>query len=126
MAYLRFGKMELALPLLKKGHDLCRLSEVQSMYSYTVGSLGYAYLLAKEYKHALDVLEEGAQEENLRVSFWPCHHLTVLADAYRAAGEISLATETISRALKLSNKREERGFEAWAMLVQAGIYYGTQ
>ncbi|MEJ2284049.1 MAG: adenylate/guanylate cyclase domain-containing protein [Desulfobacterales bacterium] len=122
MAYLRFGKLELALPLLKKGHDLCRLSEVQSMYSYTVGSLGYAYLLAKEYKHALDVLEEGAKEENLKASFWPCHHLTVLADAYRAAGEISLATETISRALKLSSKREERGFEAWAMLVQAGIY----
>jgi len=48
MAYLRLGKLELALPLLEKGHELCRFSEVQSMYSYTVGSLGYAYLLANE------------------------------------------------------------------------------
>jgi tetratricopeptide (TPR) repeat protein len=45
----------------------------------------------------------------------------VLADAYRAVGENTLATETVSRALKLSDKREERGFEAWAMLVMAGI-----
>ncbi len=121
MAYLRLGKLEPALPLLEKGHELCRFSELQSMYSYTVGNLGYAYLLAKEPRRALTVLEEGAKDENLKVSFWPTPPLTVLADAYRVAGEISLATETVSRALKLSDKREERGFEAWAMLVMAGI-----
>ena len=121
MAYLRLGKLELALPLLEKGHELCRFSEVQSMYSYTVGSLGYAYLLANEPRRALTVLEEGAKDHKLQASFWPTHLLTVLADAYRATGEISLATETVSRALKLSDKREERGFEAWAMLVMAGI-----
>jgi predicted ATPase/class 3 adenylate cyclase len=121
MAYLRLGKVEPALPLLEKGYELCRFSEVQSMYSYTVGSLGYAYLLAKDPRRALALLEEGAKDENLQASFWPIHPLTVLADAYRATGEISLATETISRALELSDKREERGFEAWAMLVKAGI-----
>ena len=121
MAYLRLGKLESALPLLEKGHELCRFSEVQSMYSYTVGSLGYAYLLAKEPRRALTVLEEGVKEDNIQASFWPTHALTVLADAYCAVGEISLATETVSRALKLSDKREERGFEAWAMLVMAGI-----
>jgi len=67
------------------------------------------------------VLKEGAKDHKLQASFWPTHLLTVLADAYRATGEISLATETVSRALKLSDKREERGFEAWAMLVMAGI-----
>jgi tetratricopeptide (TPR) repeat protein len=121
MAYLRLGKLEPALPLLEKGHELCRFSEVQSMYSYTVGSLGYAYLLAKEPKRALALLEKGAKDENLQASFWPAHPLTVLADAYRAAGDIASATETVSRALKLSDKRDERGFEAWAMLVMAGI-----
>ena len=121
MAYLRLGKVEPALPLLEKGYELCRFSEVQSMYSYTVGSLGYAYLLAKDHRRALDVLEEGAKDENIHASFWPIHPLTVMADAYRAIGEIPLATEMITRALKLSDKREERGFEAWAMLVKAGI-----
>ena len=60
----------------------------------SVGSLGYAYLLAKEPRRALTVLEEGAKEDNLQASFWPTHPLTVLAEVYRAAGEISLATET--------------------------------
>ncbi|NIO03096.1 MAG: tetratricopeptide repeat protein [Proteobacteria bacterium] len=122
MAYLRLGKVEPALPLLEKGHELCRFSEVQSLYSYTAGSLGYAYLLANEPERALTVLEEGAKAENLQASFWPVHPLTVLADAYRATGEIALATETVSRALKLADEREERGFEAWAMLVMAGIH----
>jgi tetratricopeptide (TPR) repeat protein len=121
MAYLRQGRLEPALTLLEKGHELCRFSEVQSMYSYTVGSLGCAYLLAGEPERALSVLEEGATDDNLQVSFWPTHPLTVLADAYRALGDISLATETVERALKLSDEREERGFEAWAMLVMAGI-----
>ena len=87
MAYLRLGKLEPALPLLEKGHELGLSSEAQSMFSYTAGSLGYAYLLAKEPRRALTVLEEGAKDENLQASFWPTHPLTVLADAYRAVGE---------------------------------------
>jgi tetratricopeptide (TPR) repeat protein len=121
MAYLRLGKVEHALPLLEKGHELCRFSEAQSMYSCIAGSLGYAHLLGNEPNRALTVLEEGTKAENLQASFWPTHSVTVLADAYRAAGEISLATETASNALKLADEREERGFEAWAMLVTAGI-----
>ncbi len=122
MAYLRLGKVEPALPLLEKAHELCRFSETQSLYSYTAGSLGYAYLLANDPGRALAVLEEGAKADNLRASFWPVHPLTVLADAYRATGEISLATETVLGALKLADEREERGFEGWAMLVMAGIH----
>ena len=95
------------------------------MYSYTMGSFGYAYLLDKKPKRALTVLEEGAKDDNLQASFWPSHPLTVLADAYRAAGEISMAAETVSRALKLADEREERGFEAWAMVVMAGIKYAA-
>jgi class 3 adenylate cyclase/tetratricopeptide (TPR) repeat protein len=125
MAYLRLGKVEPALPLLKKSHELCRFSEAQSMYSYTAGSLGYAYLLASEPKRALTVLEEGTKADNLQASFWPTHSLTVLAEAYRAAAEISLATKTASSALKLAEEREERGFEVWAMFVMAGINADT-
>jgi class 3 adenylate cyclase/tetratricopeptide (TPR) repeat protein len=121
MAYLRFGKVESALPLLEKGLELCRFSEAQSMYSYITGSLGYAFLLASDPKRALTVLEEGTKPDNLQASFWPTHSLTVLADAYRAAGETSLATEAVSNALKLADQREERGFETWAMFVMAGI-----
>ena len=121
MSYLRLGEFKPAISLLEKCREICHFSEVQSMYSFTVGSLGYAYLLAKEPDRALSVMEEGTKEDNLRASFWPAHPLIMLADVYRAVGKGSEAAETISRALKISNERGERGFEAWAILVMAGI-----
>lgn len=122
MGYLRRGEVERALPLLEKAHELCRSYEVKLFYSFTAGSLGYAYLLANETKRALTILEEEARAENLQASIFIVHPLTVLADAYRNVGETALATETISRALKIAKEREERGFEAWAMLVMAAIH----
>jgi tetratricopeptide (TPR) repeat protein len=121
MAYLRLGKVEPALPLLEKGHELCRFSKVQFVYPYTAGSLGYAYLLANEPMRALTVLEEGTKPGNLEGAVWTCHPLTVLADTYRAVGEIALASETVSNALWIADEGEEQGFEAWAMLVMARI-----
>jgi class 3 adenylate cyclase/tetratricopeptide (TPR) repeat protein len=119
MAYLRLGKVEPALLLLEKGHELCRFSKVQFVYPYTAGTLGYAYLLANEPMRALTVLEEGTKSGNLEGGVWTVHPLTVLGDTYRAVGEIALATETVSNALWLADEGEERGFEAWAMLVMA-------
>jgi tetratricopeptide (TPR) repeat protein len=121
MAYLRLGKVESALRLLEKGHNLCRLSKIPFGHPYAAESLGYAYLLANEPRRALTVLKEGTKPSNLESGEWIVHPLTVLADAYRAIGDIALATEIVSRALKLSNEGEERGFEAWTMLVMAEI-----
>jgi class 3 adenylate cyclase/tetratricopeptide (TPR) repeat protein len=120
-AYLRFGKVEPALLLLEKGHELCRLSKVQFVQPYLVGSLGYAYLLSNEPIGALTVLEEGTKPGNLEGGVWTVHPLTVLGDTYRAVGETALAAETVANALSLADEGEERGFEAWAMLVMAGI-----
>jgi tetratricopeptide (TPR) repeat protein len=47
--------------------------------------------------------------------------LTVLGDTYRALGEMALATETVSNALRFADESEERGFEAWAMLIMGNI-----
>jgi tetratricopeptide (TPR) repeat protein len=121
MAYLRFGKVDSALLLLEKGHKLCRLSKIPFGYPFAAGSLGYAYLLANEPRRALTVLEEGTKPSNLQGAIWIVHPITVLADTYRAVGDIALATETASRALKLAKEGEARGLEAWAMHVMAGI-----
>jgi tetratricopeptide (TPR) repeat protein len=121
MSYLRLGEFKPAISLLEKCRKVCHFSEVQSMYSVTVVSLGYAYLLATEPNRALAVMEEGTKEDNLRASFWPAHPFLMLADVYRAVGKGSEAAETISHALKISSEREEKGFEAWAMFVMAGI-----
>jgi len=121
MAYLRLGKVEPALALLEKGHELCRSSKVQFVYPYAAGSLGYAYLLANEPMRALSVVEEGTQPGNLKGAVWTVHPLTVLADIYRALGEAVLANETVLNALSFADEAEERGFEAWAMLVMGKI-----
>jgi len=122
MAYLRIGKVRLALQLLEKSHQTCFNSGVRSLFSYTAGSLGYAYLLLNEPSRALTILEEGVREENLEAAaFWISHPLTVLADAYRANGKKELATETAIRALDVASSREERTLEAWAMLAMAEV-----
>jgi class 3 adenylate cyclase/tetratricopeptide (TPR) repeat protein len=126
MSYLRLGEFKPAISLLEECREICNFSEVQSMYSVTVGSLGYAYLLAKDPNRALTLLEDGTTEENLRASFWPAHPLIILADVYRAVGKVSEAFATVSHALKISDQRGERGFEAWAMLVTAGIKNAAQ
>jgi class 3 adenylate cyclase/tetratricopeptide (TPR) repeat protein len=122
LAYLRQGKLSPAFQLLEKSYKQCRQSGVRTHFSYTMGNLGYAYLLSNEPGRALTILEEGAEKENLDpASFWVAHPLIVLAEAYRVTGKLKLANETISRALKLASTREERVLEAWAMPVIAEI-----
>ena len=121
MAYLRLGKVEPAFPLLEKSHDLCRRSELKSMFSFSAGNLGCACLLANAPERALPVLEEGTRDIHIQASFWPSHALIVLADAYRVAGKLSSAAKTISGAMEMTAKRKERGFAAWALLVTARI-----
>jgi len=77
MAYLRLGKVKLALQLLEKSHQTCLNSGVRSLFSYTAGSLGYAYLLLNEPSRALIIVEEGVREENLEAAaFWISHPLS--------------------------------------------------
>jgi tetratricopeptide (TPR) repeat protein len=123
LAYLRQGKVRSALQLLDESYKQSRQYQVKSAYSFTLALLGHAHLLSNETGHALRVLEEAAKEENLEASQrWEVLIFTLLADTYRAIGKIELAKETISQALKIAGSREEKGMEAWAMLVQAGIH----
>jgi len=122
MAYLRQGKLSPALQLLEKSYKQCCQSGVRTLYSYTTGSLGHAYLLSNEPDRALAILEEGTKKENLdSAAFWIAHPLIVQAEAYRVTGKTKLANETISRALKLASSRGERALEAWAMPVVAEV-----
>jgi len=123
LAYLRSGKLDPAIELLQQTLALARNAKVKTFFSIGAGSLGQAYLLTGRPDLALPILEEANRPENLDVlvisSVYP---VATLADAYRAVGKVQLATETVTDALKLAGEREERGFEAWAMLVMAGIH----
>jgi class 3 adenylate cyclase/tetratricopeptide (TPR) repeat protein len=121
MAYLRYGKLELALEYLEKSYEVCLNSKVTFVRSYTAGAIGQAYILDGKLKQALAVLTEGTRPEYIERGIWTVHLLTVLADAYRVTGDVALALDTLSRALDLAAKSGERGFESWAMVVMARI-----
>ncbi len=120
-AYLINGKVELALPLLEKGYELCRRFQIPFMYPFVSGSFGSALLLNDEPIRALKILKEGTKASSLEGTVWNVHPLTVLADAYRVIGEMESAKEIIARALALAEEREERGLGAWAKFVNAKI-----
>jgi tetratricopeptide (TPR) repeat protein len=67
-AYLIQGKVELALPLLEKGHDLCLRSKTPFMYPFVSGSLGSAYLMRNEPSSGLRHLERRDKGKQFRRS----------------------------------------------------------
>jgi tetratricopeptide (TPR) repeat protein len=50
-----------------------------------------------------------------------CQRLHYLAEGYLLAGRPDEAKRTADQALELAREREERGFEAWALRLQAEI-----
>jgi tetratricopeptide (TPR) repeat protein len=124
-AYLIQGQLDLALPLLEKGHDLCRRAKIPFMYPFVSGSLGSAYLLNNEPLRALEILQEGTKPSSLEGAVWIVHALTMLADAHRISGKMESAREIIARALSLAEEREEKGFEARAKFVNAKIAFDS-
>ena len=125
LAYLRWGKLQSALPLLEKGYQMCLLSKIQFLHSFTAGALSQAYLLTDEPSRAREVLKESTGPGILERGVWTVYPVAILADAYRAAGEAALALETAFRALALADEGQARGFAAWAMWVTARIHSGA-
>jgi tetratricopeptide (TPR) repeat protein len=126
MALLRFGKVETALKHLEKGYKVCLDSKIKFMHSYSAGALGCGYLLNKEPNRALALLKQGTSTDYLDHGVWTVHSLTILGAAYRCIGQHRLATDTLSRALKLAGESEEWGFESWAMASMARIQFDAQ
>lgn len=122
LAYLRWGKLQSAIPLLEKGYQMCLLSKIQFLHSFTAGALSQAYLLANEPSRAREVLKEATGPGILERGVWTVYPVAMLADVHRAAGESALALETASRALALADEGQARGFEAWAMWVAARVH----
>jgi len=66
--YLRKGELDTALILLQKANNLVRKADIQSIFSFVAGSLGYTYLLLERQEEALPILEEAVKPQNLDFS----------------------------------------------------------
>ena len=104
-----------AIRLLERGFTRARDLNNPFWLGYLTWSLGQAYVRTGRVGEGLPLLQEAAESPGLR-AFHPlvCAHL---AEAYllvdRPADAFSLAEE----ALALSRDQNQRGMEAWALLV---------
>jgi tetratricopeptide (TPR) repeat protein len=70
----------------------------------------------------VDVLEQGMRQADAFGHMWlRCQRLHYLAEGYLLADRPDEAKRTADQALELAREREERGFEAWALRLQAEI-----
>ena len=70
----------------------------------------------------MDVLEQGMRQADAFGHMWlRCQRLHFLGEGYLLAGRPDEAKRTADQALELAREREERGFEAWTLRLQAEI-----
>jgi tetratricopeptide (TPR) repeat protein len=120
--YLRKGEFDTALIFLEKANNLVRKADIQSIFSFVAGSLGYTYLLLERREEALPNLEEAVKPQNLDFSLVSAiYPLTTLSEAYRLNGQIAKAFESAEKALHIYRQTEEHYFSAWALFVMSKI-----
>ena len=82
--------------------------------------------LSGDATQAVDLLEQGVrQAEAFGLAWLHCPRLQYLGEAYLLAGRVDDARRTADRVLTLARERGERGFEAWALRLQAEIAAAT-
>jgi len=122
LSYLRQGKLDQAIKILKHALSLCRNADVLAFFSFAAASLGHAYLLLGHPDDALPVLEEAVEPQKVNFSAIPSTYpLTALAEAHRLKGETKKAIRIAEDALSVFRENEERGFEAWTIYHMAKI-----
>jgi tetratricopeptide (TPR) repeat protein len=116
LPYLRKGNVARAIPLLQRGVQICRETELPTYYHWVSPPLGAAYALAGQTREAVQLLE-GAVAQDLALNILSQHSLTVvhLAEAYLLAGQMEEAYTQAQYALEFSRAHQERGYEAYAL-----------
>jgi tetratricopeptide (TPR) repeat protein len=122
ITHLRRGELDTALKFFQKANTLVHDADIQSIFSFVAGSLGYAYLLSGRPDDALPVLEVAVKPQNLDFSIVPSiYPLAALSEAYRLTGKIGDAIKTAEEALRIFGETDERCCGAWALYSMAKI-----
>jgi class 3 adenylate cyclase/tetratricopeptide (TPR) repeat protein/ribosomal protein L40E len=116
ITYLRFGRIEQAVELMKENLRVCRESEVWLLASLTASVFGYALALQGDLDEALPLLEEAIEPSVRRMcpegSGFP---FVWLAEGYLKAGRMDDAIAAGDRALEIATGQGEAGHRAWAL-----------
>jgi tetratricopeptide (TPR) repeat protein len=116
------GDLDRATSLAERAVDLSRRWSFARSLGNQLSLYGHVLALSGHATQAVDVLEQGVRQADAFGSMWlRCQRLQYLAEGYLLAGRRDEAKRTADQALTLAREREERGFEAWALRLQAEI-----
>ncbi len=120
--YIRQGNLEVGLPILERGLELCRTWKLSLWFPPIASALGIGYMQSGRVADALSLLERAvAQSEGMRLGGWHSRVLTGLGLSYLLAGRAGDALVAIRRALGLAREHKERGHEAWSWRILGEI-----
>ena len=111
--HLHRDALDVAIPLLSEGLQICEDWDLVAWFTNLSSALGYAHVLGGNAKRGRQHLE-AAVERSRDLGIMVSHSLEMawLAEARLACGEQDLARDTLQRALELSEDYKEWGNKA--------------
>jgi class 3 adenylate cyclase/tetratricopeptide (TPR) repeat protein len=126
-AYSMQGDFDRAKRLADEAIELCRQWGFARSHGAALSVLGRILVLSGRGTEAVEVLEQGLRHTDAVGLTWlRCPRLTDLAEAYLLVGRVQEAAAGATKALESARERGERGFEAWALRLQAEIARAAQ
>jgi tetratricopeptide (TPR) repeat protein len=116
------GDLDQAAPMAERAVEVCRQWGFARTLGTAMSMLGHVRALSGQAVEAVGLLEEGVrQTDALGMTWLRCPRLHYLGEAYLLAGRVDDAKRTADQVLVLARERGERGYEAWALRLQAEI-----
>ena len=116
IAYLERADLERAIPLLERGFELCRATDLHLWTAELGADLGYAYALAGRHEEAAPILDATLAEARTTDLRWTYarQHARV-GEAHWMAGRMAEAERLAARALEVARTHRQPGQEALAL-----------
>ena len=126
-SYALHGDLDRARPLAEQAIELCRQLGLSRSLGQVMSVLGRILTLSGRAPEAIALLEEGLRRTDAAGHTWlRGSRLTDLGEAYLMAGRVQDAAVWATKAVAFARERGERGFEAWALRLQAEIALAAQ
>src|SRR5262249_35210193 len=123
--YLRQGVFGMAIPLLERGIEVCRVWDIRIWSPRMASALGAALALSGRASEAVPLLEQAVGlTMSPKMMIRHIVPLTWLAEAYVLVGRSDEAAILASRCVALAHDHTEHGHEAWTLRLLGEIASG--
>jgi class 3 adenylate cyclase len=121
LSYALQGDLDRAQPLADQAIELGRQWGFSTTRGMAMCVLGRILLLSGRAMEAVELLEQGLRHSDAGRTWLRCRCLADLGEAYLSVGRAQEAAACAMNAVESARERGERGFEAWALRLQAEV-----